>query len=88
MFYPQFASNLNSGKSQRLGKQIYTGEVKVQTYPSGNPRVHIQTPAAVINDAIDEYREKIDDGTLADTTWFEGLILDLKAELDMRQTKE
>jgi len=60
----------------------------MQTYPSGNPRVHIQTPAAVINDAIDEYREKIDDGTLADTTWFEGLILDLKAELDMRQTKE
>jgi len=60
----------------------------MQAYPSGNPRVHIQTPADVINDAIDEYREKIDDGTLANIVWFEELILDLKAELDMRQAKE
>ena len=57
----------------------------MQTYPSGNPRVHISTPAITVRAAIAEYREKIDDGTLADDApWFEELILDLRSELSMR----
>lgn len=56
----------------------------MQTYPSGNPRVHRSTPEHTVKSAIAEYREKIDDGTLADGPWFEELILDLKSELSMR----
>ena len=58
----------------------------MQTYPSGRPRVHISTPEHTVKSAIAEYREKIDDGTIAeaDGPWFEELILDLNSELSMR----
>ena len=58
----------------------------MQTYPSGNPRVHISTPATEIEDAIAEYTEKIEDGTFkeADIPWFKELIGDLRQELSMR----
>ena len=56
----------------------------MQNYPSGNPRVHIDTPNETVVDAMAEYREKIDDGTLSDVAWFEGLIVDLRSELSIR----
>lgn len=60
----------------------------MQTYPSGNPRVHTSTPEHIVKAAIAEYREKIDDGTLADGPWFEELILDLHSELSMRAIRK
>ena len=62
----------------------------MQTYPSGRPRVHISTPEHIVKSAIAEYREKIDDGTIAeaDGPWFEELILDLHSELSMRAIRE
>jgi hypothetical protein len=53
-------------------------------YPSGRPRVHVYTTDQVLKDAIVEYREKIDDGTLSDVAWFEELIIDLHSELSIR----
>jgi len=62
----------------------------MQTYPSGRPRVHTSTPEHTVKSAIAEYREKIDDGTIAeaDGPWFEELILDLHSELSMRATRK
>ena len=56
----------------------------MQNYPSGNPRVHVYTSKETIVDAMAEYREKIDDGTLSDVAWFEELIVDLLSELSLR----
>lgn len=56
----------------------------MQAYPSGNPRVHVYTTDQVLKDAVVEYREKIDDGTLPDVVWFEELIVDLRSELSIR----
>ena len=60
----------------------------MQAYPSGNPRVHISTPEHTVRSAIAEYREKIDDGTIAEVEWFEELILDLHSELSMRAIRK